>query len=62
MGIDEQTITNKCISRGKKRHVVSAEGSQKFAGEILSAGRDGNVSVSLRGGTVTVRCHGGTGR
>ena len=56
----EQTTTNECISQGK-RHVVSA-GGHNFAGEILSAGRDGNFSVSRRDGTVMVRCHGGTGR
>ena len=37
-------------------------GGQNFAGEILSAGREVNVLVSRRDGTVIVRCYGGTGR
>ena len=41
---------------------VMYAGGQKIAGEIISAGRDGDFSMSRRDGAVIVRCHGGTGR
>ena len=56
----DQTTTNECISQ-RNRHVMSA-GGPNFAGETLSAGRDGDFSVSRRDGRVIVRCHGETGR